>query len=66
MDLASLEILESLRDVGYNKTGGLHNIDISTGYHNCVGHCGTTTTPVAFSCFIFCKTVKMQLKGGKQ
>ena len=51
---------------GYSWIGSLHNIDISTGYHDGVDHFGTTTTPVALSCFIFCKTARMQLKGGEQ
>ena len=51
---------------GYNRIGGVHSIFIRIGYQDCVGHFGTTTIPVALSCLIFCKTDRIQLKGGKQ
>ena len=51
---------------GLRSMGGSTSTVIRTEYQVCVGHCGTTITPVAFSCLTFCSTLSMQLNGGKQ
>ena len=45
--------------------GGRTRKDVMIGYHDCVGHIGTTIIPVALSWYIFLSPRRTQLKGGK-
>ena len=38
---------------------------MAVGNHGCVGQLGRTTSPVAWSWWIFCSTLGIRLKGGK-
>lgn len=46
--------------------GGRTRSDIRIRYHDCIGHIGTTVTPVTFSWVICWRTLRTQLRGGKQ